>query len=569
MATTISVLNYTAFFILYIIGLILLFQEYTEGIGIAFLFMINAAFMVYMSSDVISYTNHISYFVQTFGFLSVIVGTSFHFISLIFIFMLMTALKAKYTQKNGYPFNLPDKYKDKMNQYKTMAAVTFMLCFLVLFFIFQQNDKVNVEFMSALNRISLSSIYNNFYLFLTLILSIIAIGISSNQVVIGNDFLSLSRQPLISQPPDLPAVIKVGSETTTSQLTADQIAKNTNYINLGLFFPPVTNQGWVDSCEVYSLVYYIGNYYQMLKNFNNIYNNFYIDKTNHTNIYNAYSSAMTSYYAYEFKTIDSGELRKKNILNPIYNWKDGISFINATSGITIDRCSAILDYKDLDYRLTVFTSSIIEHGCASHYDYGLNYSSPAIENVVRNQKGDPINATIKNCSDYDDPDLSQMVYPISRTQAATVLFDRSKTTDYSETFTVDNIKLYLNSGYPLLWGGTLNIYFQTGIQKNEYTFPLIHRDAIWQGIKNAASNEIVGVHTMALVGYVDRVDAAKQIDGSDGVFIFINQWGENFATNGYVYITYNFFLSNMTKDPKRRLQDGDGPTDYLIYYPQE
>ena len=51
---------------------------------------------------------------------------------------------------------------------------------------------------------------------------------------------------------------------------------------------------------------------------------------------------------------------------------------------------------------------------------------------------------------------------------------------------------------------------------------------------------------MTIIGYIDNVSSAKEMDGSDGVIIVANSWGIQFADNGIFYITYNFLLSPIT-----------------------
>lgn len=114
MAQTIGLLNYLAFFILYIICFVFIYKKNSEYIGFSVLLIVNIATMLYSTNQLMYIFQGSKYFVEMIAILSLIVGLVFHTVLIIFILMVANNLNVKYTKKYGMPFNLPDKYKKKI-----------------------------------------------------------------------------------------------------------------------------------------------------------------------------------------------------------------------------------------------------------------------------------------------------------------------------------------------------------------------------------------------------------------------------------------------------------------------
>ena len=116
MEQTISILNYLAFFILYIISFVFIYKKNTEYIGFTVLLVINIAAMFYTTSQLMDIFQRARYFVEMIASLSVIVGIVFHTVLIIFIIIVANNLNSKNIKKYGTQFNLPEKYKKKLER---------------------------------------------------------------------------------------------------------------------------------------------------------------------------------------------------------------------------------------------------------------------------------------------------------------------------------------------------------------------------------------------------------------------------------------------------------------------
>ena len=190
-------LNYFAFLILYITGFVFIYQKYSEIIGLALLFIVNAAFMMFIAADLFAFTESYSYFIPLIGSFAVLVGCLFHFISLIFIMMMLGNMKTKYENAKGTPLILPKRYADKLELFKRLMISVFSLCAIILTVMFLNTKAINVSFIDEIKYIDLDSLSENFYSILILLASLSVIGISSYQIKEADSFAKLSRQDLI------------------------------------------------------------------------------------------------------------------------------------------------------------------------------------------------------------------------------------------------------------------------------------------------------------------------------------------------------------------------------------
>ena len=194
MSKSITLLNYIAFLILFIISFISIFKKNASILGFVLLFITNAAFMVYVSGELIPLINDITYFGTIFSIIAIISSSVLHFVSLIFIIMLIYNLHVKYTVKNGLPINIPEPYKSQLYDFKVLMITTFFICTLLLFIVKFRPEKLDINFYELLKRRNIILYYRYSLLFFSIFLSITAIVISSLQVNTASDFSKLSRQ---------------------------------------------------------------------------------------------------------------------------------------------------------------------------------------------------------------------------------------------------------------------------------------------------------------------------------------------------------------------------------------
>jgi hypothetical protein len=201
MAKSIGLLNYLAFFILYIICFVFIYKKNTEYIGFSVLIIVNIATMLYATNQLMDIFQKAFFFVEMVAIFSLIVGLVFHTVLIIFILIVANNLNIKYTKKYGTPFNLPEKYKKKMELIKRLMISSFCLGTVIIFIVFNYNIFLKTNFTSIISKLNLTNILNNLFdnkiLFFTLAASLALIGISSYQIFAGDEFSKLSRQQLM------------------------------------------------------------------------------------------------------------------------------------------------------------------------------------------------------------------------------------------------------------------------------------------------------------------------------------------------------------------------------------
>ena len=199
MSESIGLLNYLAFFILYVICFVFIYKKNTEYIGFTVLLVINIAMMLYTTSQLMDIFQRSRYFVEMIASFSVIIGIVFHTVLIIFILIVANNLNSKNIKKYGTPFILPEKYKKKLELVKRLMISSFCLGSIILFVIFNYNDNLNKDFLSIITKPEFKKIFDNKTLFLTLASSLALMGISAYQLFEGDSFSKLSRQQLMDK----------------------------------------------------------------------------------------------------------------------------------------------------------------------------------------------------------------------------------------------------------------------------------------------------------------------------------------------------------------------------------
>ena len=184
-ATCFNDFSYVIFTLLYIVSIYFTYLPYTEIIGFSILFVINAAFTLFFIGQTQSPSFIPLYQIPYIGNVSIAaIGISliFHFVSFIFIIMMITTLQAKYTKVSGTPLQITGKNKSQMNTFKMNMVIVFSLIF--------------IELMIILNINKVSSGISTGMLIL---ISATIVGLSSWQVAISNEFSKLQYRDLVGR----------------------------------------------------------------------------------------------------------------------------------------------------------------------------------------------------------------------------------------------------------------------------------------------------------------------------------------------------------------------------------
>lgn len=200
MAQSIGFLNYLAFFVLYIICFVFIYQKFSELIGFGILLVVNTACFFYVTNDVMKIFQTSFSFVQMISILSVIVGLSFHTVIIVFVIMVANNLNIKYTKKYGTPFNLPKKHKQNLELLKRLMITSFCLGTVILYNLFYYNNDLKHKLLLIMTHFEIKQLYEYKTLFFTLAAALSLMGISSYEIFIGDSFSKLSRQQLMDEP---------------------------------------------------------------------------------------------------------------------------------------------------------------------------------------------------------------------------------------------------------------------------------------------------------------------------------------------------------------------------------
>jgi hypothetical protein len=194
---SLTMLNYLAFFILFITSFVFIFQKNAAILGYALVFITTTICMVYIAGELIPKLDpEFDFFVTMLATIAVATSAILHFVSLIFILMMIYKLHVKYTVTNGLPINIPEPYSSQLYDFKVLMITTFCICTLLIAIIKFRPAKLDVNFYELLKRLTMFSFIRNITLFITLGLSISAIVISSLQVKTADGLAKLSRQQL-------------------------------------------------------------------------------------------------------------------------------------------------------------------------------------------------------------------------------------------------------------------------------------------------------------------------------------------------------------------------------------
>jgi hypothetical protein len=144
MSKSVTFLNYTAFLILYITSFIVIYIKNTEIIGFYLLFIVNTACTLY---NLYYFSNLVTAeLIPTMISLSLFISGVFHTVCFVFIIMMISDMRVKYSNTYGTPINIPPEYKSKFELFKRLTATTFSLCAILLLILLNGYDSINISF---------------------------------------------------------------------------------------------------------------------------------------------------------------------------------------------------------------------------------------------------------------------------------------------------------------------------------------------------------------------------------------------------------------------------------------
>jgi hypothetical protein len=114
--------------------------------------------------------------------------------------MIANNLQTKFTKKNGMPFELPNKYREKLEFIKQLMITSFCLGSIILYILFYYKSELNYDILSIINSFKMKYLIEKWLIFFTLFASTSLIGISYYEITIGNSFLMLSKQAFMDIP---------------------------------------------------------------------------------------------------------------------------------------------------------------------------------------------------------------------------------------------------------------------------------------------------------------------------------------------------------------------------------
>jgi hypothetical protein len=144
------------------------------------LFVVNTAFMVYVFNELL--LQNIAMLMPALASLSIMVGSIFHFISLILILIMINNLNKKFTVVRGTPIELPPLYANKLDKFKQIMIACFCVGSVILVGLL--NNLYNKDSSTSMKIV-------------ICLMPIALIIMSSIQIATATEFSKLSRQELI------------------------------------------------------------------------------------------------------------------------------------------------------------------------------------------------------------------------------------------------------------------------------------------------------------------------------------------------------------------------------------
>jgi len=166
----------------------------------------------------------------------------------------------------------------------------------------------------------------------------------------------------------------------------------------------------------------------------------------------------------------------------------------------------------------------------------IYYQERVYEGTVYYDSGAYIRDGIKTVYTYGAPTESlwpyqtRLLYNRPSTSAWTDAAKR-KVTGYQRVLTLNDIKVALSAGNPVVIGFTVYASFEGSVNNNTGMMPF----------PNVNTEQVLGGHAVAVVGYNDNLNGGR--------LICRNSWGTSWGDRGYFYMPYQVITNtNMSSD---------------------
>lgn len=288
-----------------------------------------------------------------------------------------------------------------------------------------------------------------------------------------------------------------------------------NSVNLSSYFPTIAsridpvNGKLIEASGIYSLEYYVGSYFLAINSFNISLTDYYkVNPKVYQQIYNPFPENVKNF----------------NTINPVYT----IVKVNSS-------CENVRTSYDHNSIYTYYHNS--KNGCiTTPVNTNLKYNPPSISDNNEFQ--------ICSCNEFDCSIGTVNCFPFLPNKDLGHIFvrDFNGSVPFPE-FNLNSICNYLKNGNPIYVTLELqNSFYSKYITNNNLNnyYPYLKPEGILYADNSGDSGNDEGV---ILCGYIFDVPAAKLIDGSSGVFIFIETRGNSFGNNGLFYMTFNYFFN--------------------------
>jgi len=189
--------DYVLFFILYVFSFYVLQQQGQTLAGYVLLFLVNAIVIAVLANDFIPLLKTSApYFLGQLSIFSVAVTTIFHFISLIFIFIMLWY----FSQQTKT--DLPEPYASNLKKFDQQMILCFVLGSILVGLLLNSHIRPAHLFKSLgsifVPKDSQINGFDIFYSLIVIVSSVSLLGISSYQIYIANQFQSIAHQMIIT-----------------------------------------------------------------------------------------------------------------------------------------------------------------------------------------------------------------------------------------------------------------------------------------------------------------------------------------------------------------------------------
>ncbi len=169
-----NILNYTAFFALYVICFVYMFRENTGIVAVGTLMVVHTACTLFLGNEVTNKLNNpegANTASTIFTLLSILLASGTHVIALIILMLMLLKMQKQYNETVGTPINLPSEYRQMFDNFKSNALAIFIIVCVLIYLISFKRETTNAGLTTGIMPIIIS------------VLSTTILGLSIKQIV--------------------------------------------------------------------------------------------------------------------------------------------------------------------------------------------------------------------------------------------------------------------------------------------------------------------------------------------------------------------------------------------------